>query len=177
MSNEFEAPFIPVQIRGTAARDFTVRQSELADFGALVQMYKSFEPKGVAQGLPPRELRRIAHWLARLHEKSRALLALEGERVVAHAILCPISEAAVEYTIFVHQDFRRQGIGAALSRLAVEWAREAGFAELYISTELSNKAALGLYQKAGFRITSSLDNECEMKLVVVPAWQADNRAA
>ncbi len=177
MTNEFETPFTPVQIRGIAAGDFTVRQSDLADFGALVQMYKTFEPKGVAQGLPPRELRRIAHWLARLHEKARALVALEGDRVIAHAILCPISEAAVEYTVFVHQNFRRQGIGTALSRLAVEWAREAGFAELYISTELSNKAALGLYQKAGFRIASSLHNECEMKLVVVPAWRADDRAA
>ncbi len=177
MSSEFETPFIPVQIRSVAGDVFTVRKSELADFGSLVQMYKSFEPKGVAQGLPPRELRRMAHWLARLHDKSRALLAVVEERVVAHAILCPISEASVEYTIFVHQDFRRQGIGTALSRLAVEWARQAGFAELYISTELSNKAALGLYQKAGFRMTSSLDNECEMKLVVVPAWRADDRAA
>ncbi len=177
MSNEFETPFIPVQIRSKAKRVFTVRKSELGDFAALVQMYKSFEPKGVAQGLPPRELRRIAHWLAALHDKGRALLAVEGERVVAHAILCPISEASVEYTVFVQQEFRRQGVGTALSRLAVEWARQAGFAQLYISTELSNKAALGLYQKAGFRITSSLDNECEMKLLVIPAWQAVTRAA
>ncbi len=177
MSNDFETPFIPVQIRSMGGRDFTVRKSELADFGALVQMYKSFEPKGIAQGLPPRELRRIAHWLARLHDKARALMAVEGERVVAHAILCPISEASVEYTVFVQQEFRRQGVGTALSRLAVEWARQAGFAQLYISTELSNKAALGLYQKAGFRITSSLDNECEMKLLVIPAWQAVTRAA
>ncbi len=177
MSNEFETPFAPVQIRSVGGRFFNVRKAKLEDFAALVQMYKSFEPKGVAQGLPPRELRRIAHWLAPLHDKARALLAVEGERVAAHAILCPISEASVEYTIFVHQDFRRQGVATALSRLAIEWAREAGFAQLYISTELSNQAALGLYRKVGFRMTSSLENECEMKLVVIPAWQADTRAA
>ena len=138
MSDDFETPFIPVQIRSIGGRDFTVRKSELADFGALVQMYKSFEPKGVAQGLPPRELRRIAHWLARLHDKARALMAVEGERVVAHAILCPISEASVEYTIFIHQDFRRQGVGTALSRLAVEWARQAGRGLLCVMDEMRN---------------------------------------
>lgn len=175
--NEFETPFIPVQIRSAAGSIFTVRKLELADFAALVQMYKTFEPKRIAQGLPPPEVRRIAHWLAKLQEKSRALLAVEADRVVAHAILCPISEASAEYTIFVHQDFRRQGVGTAVSRLAIEWAMQSGFAELFISTELSNAAALRLYQKAGFRITNSFDRECELKLVAIPAWQAAKRAA
>ncbi len=177
MMNEFEAPFIPVQIRNAAGHIFTIRKLELADFPALVQMYKSFAPKRVAQGLPPRELRQIAHWLAKLQEESRALLATEGDRAVAHAVLCPISEASVEYAIFVHQDFRRQGVGTAVSRLAVEWAKQAGFAELFVSTELANAPARGLYQKIGFRIANSFDRECEMRLVAIPAWQAETRAA
>ncbi len=42
---------------------FLVRRYEPDDRAALQLMYEAFEPKGGAQGLPPREAAGIRHWL------------------------------------------------------------------------------------------------------------------
>jgi hypothetical protein len=94
-----EAAFAPVEIQTRTGRTLQVREYTLDDFHPLVKMYKGFEPKRIAQGLPPPDVPRIAEWLDRLQQKSRALLPWDGPRVAAHALLCPISEAAVEFTI------------------------------------------------------------------------------
>ena len=52
--------------------------------------------------------------------------------------------------IWVQEDFRRRGIGAALLKTADAWAAEAGDAgvRLYVNTE--NPEARRLYEKCGF---------------------------
>jgi ribosomal protein S18 acetylase RimI-like enzyme len=145
-------------------RELEVRPFGVEDFEALVRMYKSFEPKRVAQGIPPPDVPRIAHWLDRLAQKSQALLAWGGSKVVAHTILCPMPAGAAEFTIFVHQDYREEGLGTALSRHTLEWALQMGFTHVYLTTEISNFRALRLFRKLGFQTTSSYGDEVEMKL-------------
>lgn len=169
--------FTPVDIQTRTGKALQVREYTLQDFRPLAEMYKWFEPKRVAQGLPPPDVPRIALWLDRLQQKSRALLAWEGERVAAHAILCPISDAAVEFTIFVHQDYRCMGLGTALTRLSVAFSEQCGFAEVFLTTELSNLAALRVYRRVGFLVTSSFGEECEMKLVIANSKSRPEQAA
>src|SRR5208337_3456756 len=106
MASGTEVVFNSVSVQTRKGRELEVRPFGREDFGALVQMYKSFEPKRVAQGIPPPDVPRIAHWLDRLEQKSQALLAWQGGKVVAHTILCPMLSNSAEFTIFVHQDFR-----------------------------------------------------------------------
>jgi GNAT superfamily N-acetyltransferase len=127
-------------------------------------MYRDFEPKREAQGLPPPDLPRIERWLRELEPKAHSLLALSCGRIVGHAILCPISGSAVEFTIFVHQDFRGEGLGTLLAERALCLARTLGFRHAYLATEFSNLAAVRLYRKLGFQVTNSLGDECEMQL-------------
>ena len=134
------------------------------DFAALVEMYASFEPKRVAQGLPPPDVQRISFWLDQLQSKSYALLAWDGEKAVAHTLLCPIRAAEVEFTIFVLQGYREEGLGTVLSRLTLAWALEMGLSKVLLTTELSNYRAVGLFRKLGFSITSTYGDECEMRL-------------
>jgi len=164
MTSGLEVVFKPVLVQTRRGRELEVRPFEREDFGALVQMYKNFEPKRVAQGLPPPDVPRIAHWLDRLEQKSQALLAWEGDKVVAHTILCPMPAHSVEFTIFVHQDFRQEGLGTALSRHTLGWALQMGFTHAYLTTETSNFRALRLFRKLGFQTTSSYGDEVEMKL-------------
>ena len=156
--------FKPVPVQTHKGRELEVRPFGREDFGALVHMYKTFEPKRVAQGIPPPDVPRIAHWLDRLEQKSQALLAWDGGKVVAHTILCPMPADAVEFTIFVHQDYRQEGLGTVLSRLTLAWALNMGFARAYLTTEISNFRALRLFRKLGFQTTSSDGDEVEMKL-------------
>jgi GNAT superfamily N-acetyltransferase len=168
MATASEVAFKSVRVQTKKNRELEVRPFGRDDFGALVQMYKSFEPKRVAQGLPPPDVPRIAHWVDRLQEKSDALLAWHEGKVVAHTILCPMKAASVEFTIFVHQDYREEGLGTALSRLTLGWAAQMGFAEVYLTTEISNFRALRLFRKLGFQTTSSYGDEVEMKLLRAP---------
>jgi RimJ/RimL family protein N-acetyltransferase len=134
------------------------------DFGALVEMYSSFEPKRVAQGLPPSDVPRIARWLQQLQNSSHALLALDGKKIVAHTLLCPIRQDEVEFTIFVLQDYREEGLGTVLSELTMAWAFRMELTKVFLTTELSNYRAIRLFRKLGFRITSRDGDECEMRL-------------
>ena len=177
MASAPEVVFQPLEVRTRHGRTLLAREYTVDDFGALVEMYKGFEPKRTAQGLPPPDVPRIARWLDELQGKSGALLALDGPRVVGHALLCPISDAAVEFTIFVHQDFRREGLGTELTRLAIAHATEMGFAEIFLTAELTNFPALRLYRKVGFQTQSSCGDECEMRLRVAAMPVARPRAA
>ncbi|MGD0921834.1 MAG: GNAT family N-acetyltransferase [Terriglobia bacterium] len=112
-----------------------------------------------------------------MQPKSRSLLAAEGARIVAHAVLCPISSEAVEFTIFVHQDYRGRGLGTTLTRLALTFAADMGCAQVFLATELSNCPALRLYKKVGFEIRSAYGDECEMRLDIVSAAKQEPRAA
>ncbi len=164
MMSVSEVLFKAVPVQTKKGRELELRPFVREDFGTLVHMYKAFEPKRVAQGLPPPDVPRIAHWLDRLEQKSHMLLAWEGSKVVGHAILCPIPPDSVEFTIFVHQDYREEGLGTALSRHALEWAQHMGFIHTYLTTEISNFRALRLFRKLGFQTTSSFGDEVEMKL-------------
>ena len=134
------------------------------DLETLVEMYSKFEPKRVAQGLPPPDVPRIARWLEQLQTSSHALLALDGKKIVAHTLLCPIRRDEVEFTIFVLQEYRQEGLGTVLSELTLAWALEMGLRKVFLTTELSNYRAMGLFRKLGFRTISREGDECEMRL-------------
>jgi GNAT superfamily N-acetyltransferase len=164
MMSGVDVGFKPVRAETRKGRELEVRPFVGGDFGDLVRMYKGFEPKRVAQGLPPPDVPRIAHWLDQLAQKSHALLAWDGDKVVAHTILCPMPGDGVEFTIFVHQDYREEGLGTVVSRHTLEWAVHMGFGRAYLTTEISNFRALRLFRKLGFQTTSSYGDEVEMKL-------------
>lgn len=161
-----ETEFKPVLVPTRAGRKLEVRAYGPEDFAALVEMYKTFEPKRIAQGLPATDVPRIANWIDKLQQKSRSLLAWDGKRICGHAILCPIDQARVEFTIFVHQDFREIGLGTALTRQALKFANDMGFEEVLLTTEHSNFRAVSLYKKIGFTFTGSYGNECEMRIIL-----------
>lgn len=162
MTGASEAVFEPTQVRTRKGRVLAVRAYGCEDFAALVEMYASFEPKRVAQGLPPPDVPRISGWLDQLQRKSHQLLAFESTKIVAHTILCPIRQPEIEFTIFVHQDYREDTLGTAMSELTLAWSLEMGFSKVLLTTEFSNYRAIGLFRKLGFHTSSSYGDECEM---------------
>lgn len=53
--------------------------------------------------------------------------------------------------LLVHPESRRQGVGRALARHWLEWARHAGATEAVLEVRASNAAAQELYIELGFR--------------------------
>lgn len=52
--------------------------------------------------------------------------------------------------LYLDDSTKGKGYGRALMQLAEDWAREAGYRQLYLETHSNLKAAMGLYEKLGF---------------------------
>ena len=63
----------------------------------------------------------------------------------------PASRHVADLGLMVAADHRRRGIGKALLREAVEWARASGVRKLELHVFPHNEAAIALYESVGFR--------------------------
>jgi RimJ/RimL family protein N-acetyltransferase len=62
----------------------------------------------------------------------------------------PASTHVADVGLMVAHDARRQGVGTALLRAAVDWARGAGIRKLELHVFPWNEAAIRLYERFGF---------------------------
>ena len=133
-------------------------------FDELLEMYNNFEPKRAAQGLPPVGRERIVAWLRRLQKSGHNLLALWNGNVIGHSMLCPMERQRAEFAIFLHQDFRNQGIGTELTQVTLNYARIKGLRNVWLSVEVNNHCAIRVYKKKGFQVSEIFGPEQEMAL-------------
>jgi L-amino acid N-acyltransferase YncA len=141
---------LPAALLDREGRPFVVRRLRPEDRLALEAMYRAFEPKRVAQGLPPDEPRLVA-WLDRvLAHGVHMVVDVDGE-VSGHLMLLPMDDGRVELANFLHQSSRNRGIGTTINRVALDVARAHGWRAVWLCVEPSNRAAVRSYEKAGFR--------------------------
>jgi RimJ/RimL family protein N-acetyltransferase len=145
----------------------TVRSFRQQDFKALLEMYYQFEPKRIAQRLPPRTEEQIQRWLTSLTRDGTNFVALVGRHIVGHTVICNLLDGRAELAIFVHQNFQNRGIGSQLIQLAKRAAIAAGYQKIWISVESSNLQAIRFFLKSGFQFTGSFDSESEMILDLI----------
>ncbi len=151
---------------------FEVRPYEPRDRAALEAMYADFEPKRIAQGLPPSNEPALRKWLDRTLPRGEHLVVEIDGLIVGHVMLVPVGDnGTAELANFLHQSVRGRGIGSALNSVALETARKAGVRRVWLSVEPGNRAAVRSYQKAGFRrLPGSLwAPEIEMAVDLDPA--------
>lgn len=138
----------------------TIREMQPEDLPHLEQMYAGFDPIGEALGLPPGTIDRRQAWLASL-QTGINLVALAEDHIVGHLALMP-AEHAAEMAVFVHQDFRRQGLATSLTKAAVEIARTRGLRALWVLITSSNVAARNGLRNFGFRTAWESMGEVQM---------------
>jgi RimJ/RimL family protein N-acetyltransferase len=129
---------------------FVLRPLRAGDPEALRDMYDDFEPKRVAQGLPPGDDERRASWLASvLRDGHHLVVEIDGE-VVGHGMLLPFADGQAELANFLHQATRDRGIGTTLNRALLALAEELGLDRVWLSVEPFNRRAIRSYEKVGF---------------------------
>ena len=83
----------------------------------------------------------------------------EISRTIAGFILTErSSEFAHIITLDVLEPFRRQSVGSSLLSAAEREASSRGVAIMYLETATTNKAAIALWKKHGYRETGTIEN-------------------
>ncbi|HSK20490.1 MAG TPA: GNAT family N-acetyltransferase [Longimicrobiales bacterium] len=155
---------LPATLIDREGRAFTVQHLHPADRPALEAMYRAFEPKRGAQGLPPVE-KNLDRWLDRVLSGGDHLGVIVDGELRGHVMLLPIDEQRVELANFLHQSIRNRGIGTAINRIALQMARDRAMKSVWLCVEPFNRPAVRSYEKAGFkRLPGSLwETEIEME--------------
>lgn len=89
-----------------------------------------------------------------------ALLAIKGDRPMAHVGVLAVGELALLQGVYVSPEFRRQGIGRMMMGRALEICARSLFKHVFLSTEPGNVAAQGLYAGLGFVKIGELARYC-----------------
>jgi GNAT superfamily N-acetyltransferase len=166
---------LPRDLVDKTGRPFRVRGFSPADRGPLEEMYRAFDPKRGAQGLPPGDGESIHRWLDLvLRNGTHVLVEIAGE-ILGHLMVIPMNAETSELANFLHQAIRNRGIGTALNRIALEIARADGRQRVWLSVEPSNRIAIRSYEKAGFRRTTAslwapeLEMEVQLEPLAAPS--------
>jgi L-amino acid N-acyltransferase YncA len=133
-----------------------IRLAQESDAEAIQRIYAPFvlhtavsfetEPPGVD------EMRsRLLKILARLPW----LVCERSEKVIGYAYASPHRERAaygwsVDVTVYVHEDYRRYGVGKALYASLFQVLRLQGFYNAYAGIALPNPGSAGLHEAMGF---------------------------
>jgi RimJ/RimL family protein N-acetyltransferase len=137
----------------------------IEDFSCLLDMYELFSLRPVSQGLPPASPEALRNWIQGLLEAGKNILAWREDRVVGHAALIPdYIKGDCEFLIFVDSSCRNQGIGAELTRLALEQVKKLDLKLVWLTVEVYNFRAIKLYKKFQFEFCDS--GECERTMLL-----------
>ncbi|PWS27870.1 GNAT family N-acetyltransferase [Pedobacter yonginense] len=82
------------------------------------------------------------------------VVAFKNGISVACGAIKPFADQTAEVKrMFVHPDFRNQGIAARILNELEKWALELGYHTCVLETGIKQPEAIGLYQKVGYHIT------------------------
>ena len=128
-----------------------LRPYQPADFEALLAMDQVCFPKTIAYGR--REMKSYLQ-----AEGSRCIVAQIPETVAGFILTEIIGELTHIITLDVLEPFRRQSVGSLLLQAAEREAASHGAACMYLETATTNKAAIALWKKHGYRETATIEN-------------------
>jgi GNAT superfamily N-acetyltransferase len=77
----------------------------------------------------------------------------DGGKVLAIARLSVAGGWAGLTAVEVHPEYRRQGLGAAITAAACQEARQRGISRVFLQVEVDNAPAKALYERLGFRVS------------------------
>lgn len=147
---------------------FVLRPVRAGDRDGLGAMYDDFEPKRVAQGIPPADAGQRVRWLDSVLGQGHHIVVEVAEEVMGHGMLLPFRSHEAELANFLHQSIRDRGIGTALNQALLDLAREHGIRRVWLSVEPFNRRAIRSYEKVGFRRrpASPWAPEVEMEVIL-----------
>jgi len=135
----------------------------------LLEMYESFDPIGAAQGLPPQGEDARRDWIdAALRQELNVGAFSDDGQLIGHCFLAADEADSAELAVFVHQDFRRKGVGSKLVAEALKGGCAAGFRRVWTLTSSDNVSAIRMLGKSGFQVTNPRFPAVELQIELPP---------
>jgi ribosomal protein S18 acetylase RimI-like enzyme len=134
-----------------SASGIALRPYQASDFDALVAIDQACFPKTIAYGR-----REMKSYL--LAEVSHCIVAQVSEGIAGFILTERSMEFAHVITLDVLERYRRQSVGSLLLQAAEQEAVERGAAIMYLETATTNKAAIALWKKHGYREFGTIEN-------------------
>lgn len=135
-----------------------VRPEDAADMVVIQQQVVEEAISLVDDGLDTVEER--AEELSKIPDGNLYLVAAHNGRVIGSVELHRSRPALMQHqamlSIELHRDFRGSGLGSAMIRHAVEWARHNGLEMIRLGVLDSNPRAKALYERLGFTRTGHI---------------------
>ena len=129
----------------------TLRPYQRSDFESLVAIDQVCFPKTIAYGR--QEMKTYLQ-----SEGSRCIIADIRGTIAGFILTERLTELAHIITLDVLESYRRRLIGSALLQAAELEAASHGATLMYLETATTNKAAIALWKKHGYRETATIDN-------------------
>ena len=129
--------------------EFAVRPARPSDTRAMAELFAAVaaERDGIATE-PPVDLEERTAVFTRT--VSGSIVAVAGGRVVGLLHVEASRHGFGEIGMAVDRAWRGRGVGSALVRTAIDWARGAGLHKLCLEVFPHNAAGIALYRRAGF---------------------------
>ena len=144
--------------RGTGAvNEYVVREGMTADLRAILEIYNDAVLHSTATfDLEPRTWEEHRRWFAEHRPPYQVLVAAVGDIVAGWGGLSPFRTRpgyrfTAQDSIYVHKDFHRQGVGAALLDRLIEAAQHGGFHSIMALIDGDNTVSIHLHERFGFR--------------------------
>lgn len=129
--------------------EFVVRAARAGDARAMAEVFAAVaqERDGIATE-PPVDIGQRAAQFARGADAS--VVAVAGGRIVGMLHVEVSRFGFGDLAMLVDGGWRGRGVGSALLRAGIEWARDRGLHKLCLEVFAHNTAAIALYRKSGF---------------------------
>ena len=132
--------------------EFAVRPARAEDARAMAELFAAVaaERTGIASEPPVDIGERTAIFAAGTTGAAGTFVAVAGDQVVGLIHIEPSRHGFGDLAMLVDRDWRGCGVGSALVRAAIDWARGQGLHKLSLEVFAHNEAAIALYRKSGF---------------------------
>jgi RimJ/RimL family protein N-acetyltransferase len=137
-------------------RHVSVRLYVPDDFESVVSMFASFSDEAFRYDSPDilKDDAKLKEWTSQPN-RDVVFVALDGDRMVGFAEIFAATGFRLKgigtYVIYIHQDYQNQGLGRQVTELVLEEARKRGFHRLTLGVVAEHKAAIRVYERAGFQ--------------------------
>ena len=150
----------PAWMAASPAPGFTVRRAATADLPGFVDVRRQVaeEGKWIAAEPPIDVEAEIERFGAALDVSGKATFVAVDDAgvVIGGAGVTLASYGVSEFGMMVADGWRGRGVGSSLLRAIIEWSRENGAHKVSLQAWPHNDAAVGLYEKFGFRTEGRL---------------------